>query len=376
MLEQLPVRDDLRGVTPYGAPVHDVPVRLNVNENSYDVPPSVVDTIARYVGQELSHLNRYPDREFTRVREHVSRYLCTVLTKQGDGVLTELAPEWIWAANGSNEVLSHIAHAFGGSGRVGLGFEPSYSMHPLITTASGAAWVSVRRADDFTLNPDIVVRGIEEHAPDITFICTPNNPTGGASSLDVVRAALEATSGIVVVDEAYAEFARPGFVSALTLLPDNPRLVVSRTMSKAFAFAGVRVGYAVAHPEFIDVLRLVRLPYHLSSLTQAAACAALEHAPELLANVEKLIESREEMRTALEQLGYTVVPSDANFLMFGNVADPDAMFTQLLQRGVLVRNNSIPGHLRVNAGTETETRAFIDAMTAITTAHPELLSQP
>lgn len=372
MVENLPVRNDLRGAKPYGAPVHDVPVRLNVNENSYDVPGVVVDAMQKSLAAELEHLNRYPDREFTSLREHLAEYLSTVLKKQGDGTLTDIDPSWIWAANGSNEVLSHIVQAFGGPGRTALGFEPSYSMHPLITTSTGATWIRAERKPDFTLDVDTAVQAIREHQPNVTFICTPNNPTGSSTSLDVVEAVLQETSGIVIVDEAYAEFARPGFRTALDLVPNNPRLVVSRTMSKAFAFAGVRLGYAVAQPEFVDALRLVRLPYHLSSLTQAAACAALAHAPALLANVDRLIESRDTMSAALTDLGYTVVPSDSNFLMFGNVSDPQAMFEELLARGVLVRNNGIPGHLRVNAGTEYETQEFIRAITEVTRTHPQL----
>ncbi len=375
MIENLPVRSDLRGAKPYGAPVHDVPVRLNVNENSYDVPPAVVEALQKNIGEQLQHLNRYPDREFTRLRELLSQYLSTVLQKQGNGDLTQIPPEWVWAANGSNEVLSHIVQAFGGPGRTGLGFEPSYSMHPLITTSTGATWIKASRNADFTLDVDTAVREVHAHKPDITFICTPNNPTGCSTPLEVVEAVLQETEGIVIVDEAYAEFARSGFQTALDLLPDNPRLVVSRTMSKAFAFAGARVGYAVAHPDFIDVLRLVRLPYHLSSLTQAAACAALEHTPALLANVERLIESRNAMSQALTGLGYSVVPSDSNFLMFGNVTDPQAVFEELLAHGVLVRNNGIPRHLRVNAGTDFETQEFIRAITEVTRTHPHLQGQ-
>ncbi|WP_101651679.1 histidinol-phosphate transaminase [Brevibacterium ihuae] len=367
-LDDLPIRDDLRGSVPYGAPQLDVPVQLNVNENSHPVPPQVVEAIESSLGAVLRDLNRYPDREFTALRAALAGYLDGVLERQSDRgsapaeARQHIAPEQIWAANGSNEVLAHILQAFGGPGRTALGFTPSYSMHPLITASTGAAWVEAPRVAGFDIDIDTAVAAVREHRPDVVFLCTPNNPTGNGLGLEVVEAVLAATDGIVIVDEAYAEFARPGFRTALGLLPDHPRLVVSRTMSKAFAFAGVRLGYAVAHPALVDALRLVRLPYHLSALTQAAACAALAHAPALLANVDRLVAERDRMSEALRALGFSVVPSDSNFLLFGGIAEPHALWQDLLDRGVLIRDIGIPGHLRVNAGTVEETDAFVAAV--------------
>jgi histidinol-phosphate aminotransferase len=373
-LQDLPIRDDLRGKEPYGAPQLDVAVPLNVNENSFAVPADVVRALEESLAAVLRDLNRYPDREFTALRERLAGYLNGVLDQQGGGTEhSVIAPAQIWAANGSNEVLSHILQAFGGPGRTALGFSPSYSMHPLITTSTGADWISVDRAADFGLDADSAAAAVREHDPDVVFLCTPNNPTGNGLDLSVVEAVLAAAKGIVIVDEAYAEFARPGFRTALTLLPGHPRLVVSRTMSKAFAFAGARLGYAAADPALIDALRLVRLPYHLSALTQAAASAALDHAPSLLANVDRLVEQRDRMSLALTELGFSVVPSDSNFLLFGGVARPSVLWQALLERGVLVRDNGIPGHLRVNAGTEAETTAFIDAVTAAVAADPGIV---
>lgn len=367
-LDDLPIRDDLRGSVPYGAPQLDVPVQLNVNENSHPVPPQVVEAIESSLGAVLRDLNRYPDREFTALRAALAGYLDGVLERQSvrgsapAEARQHIAPEQIWAANGSNEVLAHILQAFGGPGRTALGFTPSYSMHPLITASTGAAWVEAPRDAGFDIDIDTAVAAVREHRPDVVFLCTPNNPTGNGLGLEVVEAVLAATDGIVIVDEAYAEFARPGFRTALGLLPDHPRLVVSRTMSKAFAFAGVRLGYAVAHPALVDALRLVRLPYHLSALTQAAACAALAHAPALLANVDRLVAERDRMSEALRALGFSVVPSDSNFLLFGGIAEPHALWQDLLDRGVLIRDIGIPGHLRVNAGTVEETDAFVAAV--------------
>ena len=375
-LSDLPLRDDLRGKEPYGAPQLAVNVALNVNENSHPVPPTVVDAVRRAVDAQLSGLNRYPDREFTRLRELLLTYVQEFSRRQSADGSTQadfLSADWLWAANGSNEVLSHILQVFGGPGRTALGFVPSYSMHPLITQSTGARWIAVDRGEGFSLSAETAAAAVREHQPDVVFLCTPNNPTGGGLSAEVIEAVLAASTGIVIVDEAYAEFARPGYTTAVHLLRENPHLVVSRTMSKAFAFAGVRLGYAIAHPAVTDALRLVRLPYHLSSLTQAAACAALEHTPVLLDNVDALITERDRMVTALSELGFDVAETDSNFVLFGGVSDTRLLWQRLLDAGVLIRDIGIPGHLRVNAGTTDETTAFIEAISAIVAAHPETL---
>ena len=352
-LDALPVREDLRGRTPYGAPQLDVAVRLNTNESSYDVPEPVAAAIVEAVAREVRHLNRYPDREFTALREDLARYL-------GHGV--DAAN--LWAGNGSNEVLQHVLQAFGGPGRTALGFTPSYSMHPIISAGTGTAWVDGERDADFDLDPGHVATQVADVRPDVVFLCSPNNPTGTALHLDVVEAAYAATGGVVVVDEAYAEYARPGTPSALTLLPGRPRLVVTRTMSKAFTLAGARLGYLAADPAVTDVLRLVRLPYHLSSLTQAAARAALAHAGDLLATVEATKAQRDRIVAALPALGVRPVPSDANFVLFGGLDDERRVWQGLLDHGVLIRDVGIAHHLRVTAGTPDETTAFLDALEA------------
>lgn len=386
-LESLPLRDDLRGQSPYGAPVIDVPVRINVNENSHAVPDDVIAAIRTRIDAVLADLNRYPDREFGELRGLLAEYCSGVLAaeRESEGAAQtpsaagsaggSVSPEMIWAANGSNEVLSHILQAFAGPGRTALGFGPSYSMHPLITRSTGADWIEVPRDADFSISADRAAAAVREHRPDVVFCCTPNNPTGNRMDLDVIEAVYDACDGVVIVDEAYAEFSRSDFRSAMGLLPGRERLVVSRTMSKAFAFAGVRLGYAIADPALIDALRLVRLPYHLSALTQAAACAALEHPAALLANVEALIAQRDGMAAGLEELGFSVVSSDANFISFGRVADPHRLWEMLVDRGVLVRDNGIPGHLRANAGTEAETTAFLEAIAAVCADAPELIAK-
>jgi histidinol-phosphate aminotransferase len=353
-LDELPLRDDLRGRSPYGAPQLDVPVRLNTNENSSPLPAALLTDITAAVAAEAAGLNRYPDRDAVALRADLAAYL-------GHG----LATGQVWAANGSNEVLQQLLQAFGGPGRTALGFAPSYSMHEIITTATGTRWLAGVRGADFTISPKDAAEQVHGHAPDVVFLTSPNNPTGTALPLAAVEAVLDVAPGMVVVDEAYAEFARAGVPSALSLLPGHPRLVVTRTMSKAFGMAGLRLGYLAADPAVVDAVQLVRLPYHLSALTQAVARVALAHAPELVASVEAIKAERDRIVAALPASGLTAVPSDANFVMFGRFADAAAAWQAFLDRGVLVRDPAIPGWLRVTAGVGWEVDGFLDAVTEV-----------
>ncbi|RKR74477.1 histidinol-phosphate transaminase [Frondihabitans australicus] len=350
-LDDLPLRDDLRGRSPYGAPEAKVPVALNVNENTHPIPEDVAHDIVESVARAVLQVNRYPDREFTELRESLAGYLDHGLTAAN-----------LWAANGSNEVIQQILQAFGGPGRTILGFQPTYSMHTIIASGTGTTWLDGTRDEGFRISPETVRREIERTDPDIVILCGPNNPTGTPLPIETIEAAYDAARGIVLVDEAYAEFMPSHVPTALTLLEGRPRLLVSRTMSKAFAFAGARVGYLAADPGVVDALRLVRLPYHLSSLTQAAAVAALRHAPEMLAMVDDIKAQRDRIVTTLTELGYEPYETWSNFVLFGGVDDPHGVFEKLLERGIIVRDLSIPGHLRVSAGTEAETTAFLDAM--------------
>ncbi|HSU73524.1 MAG TPA: histidinol-phosphate transaminase [Terrabacter sp.] len=364
------LRPDLRGRTAYGAPQLDVPVRLNTNENSYPVPQVVVDAVLAALADDVASLNRYPDREFTDLRKALTAYL-----EKQSGV--SVTPEQVWAGNGSNEVLAHVIQAFGGHGRTALGFTPSYSMHPIISETHGMRWVDGLRSaatapDAFDLTPESAAAQAREHDPSVVFLCSPNNPTGTALPFEVIGAVLEAApNAIVVVDEAYAEFARPGTRSALTLVAEHPRLVVTRTMSKAFAFAGGRLGYLVAAPELVDALRLVRLPYHLSSPTQTIARVALEHADVMLGTVEVIKRQRDRIVERLAELGARPVASDSNFVLFGGLRDEKATWQALLDEGVLVRDMNIAHHLRVTAGDPAETTSFLEAMTRLAPTHVE-----
>ena len=360
------LREDLRGETAYGAPQLSVAAALNTNENSYPVPEAVVAEMAAELAGLLPGLNRYPDREFTGLREALAAYL----SRSG----TPVSAEQVWAGNGSNEVLLHLFQAFGGAGRRALGFTPSYSMHSIIAKTTGTQWVDGRRSAEpgrlFTLAPESVAQQIAAAQPQLVFICSPNNPTGTAVGLEVIEAAyVAAPDAVIVVDEAYAEFARPATPAALTLLAGRNRLVVTRTMSKAFALAGGRLGYLAADPDLIDLLRLVRMPYHLSSPSQAIARAALRHADRMLATVGAIKDQRDRLVRELRLLGFEPVPSDANFVLFGGLADAAATWQALLERGVLVRDVGIPHYLRVTAGTPEETSAFLDALAELGPEH-------
>jgi len=361
------LRTDLRGRTAYGAPQLDVPFALNTNENSYAVPQDVADAIVSSVQEVAAGLNRYPDREFLLLRQDLAAYLTRTT-----GVA--VTAEQVWAGNGSNEVLLHLLQAFGGHDRTALGFTPAYSMHPIITGTVGTRWVDGLRglegAGAFDLDVMSAVAQVREHQPNIVFLCSPNNPTGTALGLDVVEAIYEAApQAIVVVDEAYAEFARTGTPSALTLLEGRDRLVVTRTMSKAFALAGGRLGYLAATPSLCETLRLVRLPYHLSSPTQAIARAALNHADRLLKTVEQLKAQRDQIVADLAEMGLDPVPSDANFVLFGGLKDEKVTWQTLLDEGILLRDVGLAHYLRVTAGTPQETEAFLEAMRRLAPTH-------
>ncbi|RJL31204.1 histidinol-phosphate transaminase [Bailinhaonella thermotolerans] len=353
-LSDLPIRDDLRGRSPYGAPQLDVPVQLNTNENPYPPTPELVEDLAQAVRRAGAGLNRYPDRDAVELRKDLADYL-------GHG----LTAENLWAANGSNEIIQQILQAFGGPGRSALGFEPSYSMHSIIAGSTSTRWIAAEREADFGLDPARAIAVIEAHEPDLVFLTSPNNPTGTALPLDVIAEVLAVAPGMVVVDEAYAEFARAGTASALSLLPGHDRLIVTRTMSKAFAMAGTRVGYLAAHPAVIDALLLVRLPYHLSALTQAAARVALAHRETLLGTVDALRAERDATVEWLRGRGLRVADSDANFVLFGEFGDRHDVWRRLLDRGVLIREVGPEGWLRVTIGTPEEMAAFRAALTEV-----------
>ncbi len=356
-LDDLPLRDDLRGKSPYGAPQLAVPVRLNTNENPHPPTQALVDDVVRSVRAAAVDLHRYPDRDAVALRADLAGYV-TVQTG------TRLGVENVWAANGSNEILQQLLQAFGGPGRSAIGFVPSYSMHPIISDGTRTEWLEAARAGDFSLDVDAAVAAVIDRKPDVVFIASPNNPSGQSIPLPDLRRLLDVAPGIVIVDEAYSEFSSQP--SAVSLVAEYPtKLIVTRTMSKAFAFAGGRLGYLVATPALVDAMLLVRLPYHLSSVTQAAARAALRHADDTLGSVATLIAERERVTAALTGMGFRVIPSDANFVLFGEFADAPAAWQRYLDAGILIRDVGIAGYLRATTGLADENDAFLRASAQI-----------
>ncbi|WP_232247740.1 histidinol-phosphate transaminase [Kitasatospora azatica] len=359
-IDDLPVRDELRGQSPYGAPQLDVPVQLNTNENPYQLPEPLVARIAERVAEAARNLNRYPDRDAVELRTELARYLTRTTG-------FERTREQVWAANGSNEIIQQLLQTFGGPGRSALGFEPSYQMHELISRGTGTRWIAGPRNADFTIDLDAAVAALAEHRPDVLFVCSPNNPTGTAVAADTVVRLYEAAQAVkptvVIVDEAYVEFSHRA--SLLSLLDGRPLMVVTRTMSKAFGAAGLRLGYLAADAAVVDAVQLVRLPYHLSAVTQATALACLEHTDTLLGYVQRLKAERDRVVDGLRAMGLEVTDSDANFIQFGVFEDPHAVWQAILDRGVLIRDNGVPGRLRVTAGTPEENDAFLDAVSTV-----------
>ena len=360
-LADLPLRDDLRGKSPYGAPQLDVPVRLNTNENPHPPTRALVDDVTASVHAAAADLHRYPERDAVELRTDLAAYMSAQT-----GIA--LSVENLWAANGSNEILQQLLQAFGGPGRSAIGFVPSYSMHPIISDGTQTAWLVAHRAEDFSLDSAVAMQAIKEHNPDIVFVASPNNPSGQSVPLDELRLLLDAlssaTGGILIVDEAYGEFSSQP--SAVSLIDEYPtKLVVTRTMSKAFAFAGGRLGYLIAAPAIIDAMLLVRLPYHLSSITQAAARAALRHADDTLGSVAKLIAERKRVTEALTAMGFRVIPSDANFVLFGEFSNAPATWQRYLDEGILIRDVGVPGYLRATTGLAEENDALLEASARI-----------
>ncbi len=354
-LDALPLRAELRGESPYGAPQLDVAVALNVNENPYPPSERVVAEIAAAAATAARTLNRYPDRDAVSLRADLASYL----TADG-GVGLDV--DQVWAANGSNEIMLQLLQAFGGPGRTAVSFAPTYSMYPEYARDTHTAWVVGRRADDFTLDRPHALEMLAEHQPSVVLLASPNNPTGTALALADIEAVIAAAPGMVVIDEAYGEFRRAGVPSALSLLPTSPRLVVTRTMSKAFALAGGRLGYLAASRAVVEAVRIVRLPYHLSAVTQAVARVALANADELLHAVDDLRAERDRTVAWLRGIGLQAADSDANFVLFGTFPDRRAVWQGLLDRGVLIRETGPDGWLRVSIGTADEMATFRRAL--------------
>jgi histidinol-phosphate aminotransferase len=346
---RVPVRGDLADVEPYGAPQLDVPVRLNTNETAEPPPPGYLEEVGRRI--QTLELNRYPDRPHRALREALA-------SRAG------LGTDRVWAANGSNEILLQLLQAYGGPDRLVLSVRPGYSMYPELARTTLTPAVTVDLDDGFQLTTGVAVGAVTEHDPDLILLPSPNNPVGTPVDREVIRALHDACRGLVVVDEAYVEFA-PAGTSVADLLDELPRLAIVRTFSKAFRLAGLRLGYLLAAPWVVDDVQKVRLPYHLDAVKQVAGLVALEQEAAFLDHRERVAAERDRVAAELRTIvGIEVFASAANFLLFrSGVAD---LFQRLLDRGVLVRDFStrprLEGCLRVTIGTGPENDAFLAAL--------------
>jgi histidinol-phosphate aminotransferase len=340
-------RPGLREIEPYAAPQLDVKARLNTNECPYPLPEAFRDELAEAVRAQT--LNRYPDREAIELRTALAEL-------NGHHV------EGTWVANGSNEVLQQLLQAYGGPGRRVVLFEPTYAMHERIAWVTDSFIVKVPLEPPWHIGAIDMVHKHHGGHPAVIMVCSPNNPTGNAQDPHIIAAAAELVPNeLFIVDEAYIEF---GGASMASLVERFPNVVVVRTFSKAFALAGARIGYCLASPEVVQDLRRVRLPYHLSALTQSAGLVALRHREDALAILDAVREQRDRILAALPALGVETHPSDANFVLFRPPGDAAAVWQGLLERGVLVRDftAAIPGALRVTAGTPEEVDRFLSAL--------------
>jgi histidinol-phosphate aminotransferase len=345
------VRDDLRELSGYHSPQLDVDVRLNTNEAPWPPPEGFSVELARRVS-ELSW-NRYPDRTATALRSAI-------------GELEGVDPSRVFVANGSNEVLQTLCLTYGGHGRTVLTFEPTYAMHGQIARTVQCTTVEVERDGRFQVDPEALRSGIDEHGPSIVFLCSPNNPTGTAERLSTVKAALDTMPNLVVVDEAYGQFAS---FSAADLVDDDVPLVVTRTFSKTWSMAGARLGYLIGPREVVTELEKVALPYHLDAAKQLAGQVALLFADEMEERVAWIVSERHRVSAALSGLGFDVFDSEANFLLFRTTPvamSGGAVWQQLVDRSVLVRNCSgwsrLADCLRMTVGTPQENDRFIEAL--------------
>jgi histidinol-phosphate aminotransferase len=347
----IPVRDDLRALEGYHSPQVDVDVRLNTNESPLPPPDAWRDALAAELSRVEWH--RYPDRRATELREAIAAW---------HGV----SPDMVFAANGSNEVLQTILLTYAGPGRTVATFEPTYQMHAQIARVVGATLVEGERDTDFTLDPIEMKRVVESAEPSVTFLTSPNNPTGLVEPAARIRELLDLPSGLVVADEAYAQFAD---WSALELLDDRRPLVVTRTFSKTWSMAGVRLGYAIGPTWFVEELEKVVLPYHLDAAKQIAGKLALRYVDEMDERVRLIVGERERVSAAMAAEAIDVVPSGANFVLFRprTIGGRD-LWQRLLDRSVLVRDCSgwprLTDCLRVTIGTPAENDAFLAALAA------------
>ena len=344
-------REQIQAMTGYHSAQVDVPVRLNTNESPFPPPAAWLDAVAD-IARSIQW-NRYPDRAVTELRETIARR-------------HNVDPANIFVANGSNEVIQTILLAYGGAGRCVATFEPTYQMYTQIARVTGAEVVQGERRADLTLDAIEIERVLTRHKPSVSFLCNPNNPTGIIEPRENLETMLAHTTGVVVVDEAYAEFSE---WSAIDMVTEDKPLAVTRTFSKTLSMAALRVGYVVAPKKMISDLEIAVLPYHLDSFKQAATIAALNFVSEMEQRVDIIKSERSRIFAAISEMDCDVWPSGSKFILFRPRSTAAAVVWQrMVDRGVLVRDFSttprLTGCLRVTVGTPDENSAFLGALTA------------
>lgn len=342
-------RSDIKVMSKYHSPQVDVPIRLNTNESPFDPPAAWL----RDVNEALKdiHWNRYPDRGATKLR-------AAIAARHGVSV------DNVFVANGSNEVLQTLLLTYAGAGRTVATFEPTYQLHTHLARISGASVVSGERREDFTLDLLEVRRVLDSYSPHVTFLCSPNNPTGRIEDREIVSEVVRSAPGIVLIDEAYAEFAD---WSALELVTEEHAVAVSRTFSKTWSLAALRLGYLIAPTWMVEQMEAVVLPYHLDTFKQMAGEKALAYVNDMDARVAGIVSERERIVAHLATLPVDTWPSGANFVLFRpQIVDAVDVWQRLLEAGVLVRDCSswdrLQGCLRVTVGAPEENTAFMSAL--------------
>lgn len=348
----IPVREDLRALEGYHSAQVDVDVRLNTNESPFPPPPAFRDAVAAEVSRIAWH--RYPDRAATALRTAIAD-------------LHGVDVSNVFAANGSNEVLQNVLLAYAGPGRVVATFEPTYQMHAQIARVTGATVVEGERAADFTLDESEIRRLMKSARPHVTFLTSPNNPTGLVEPREHVVQVLDSAPGLVVVDEAYAQFSD---WTALDLVAEERPLVVTRTFSKTWSMAGARLGYLIGPSRLVTELDKVVLPYHLDAVKQVAGRTALRFVDDMDARVKQVIAERGRLAEGLARLGVEVFPSGANFILFRTRGvDGRHVWQGLVDESVLIRDCSgwprLTDCLRVTVGTPEENGRFLEALATV-----------
>lgn len=340
------VRDDLVELDSYESPQLGVQTRLNNNESPLPPPKGWRDALAREIAALPFH--RYPPREANALRSAIAE-------------IHGVPPEAVYCGNGSNEVLLALLLCYGGSGRRALSFEPTYPLHSRFSRLTATEVVTGERQDDFTIDAAHAERRIAETAPDVIFLCSPNNPTGVQEPSDTIERVVNGAQGLVIVDEAYAEFASE---SSLERVTESGSVVVVRTFSKAWSLAGLRLGYVIAPSDMVEKLHLLALPYHLDVLKQTAGRLALQFGPEMRARIAEIVGEREKISAGLSQLDVKVWPSSANFVLFRpNGRDAQEVWQALVDRSVLIRSYArspgLENCLRVTVGSPAENDRFL-----------------